>query len=651
MVEQPKSLIEIDLNQFKLYVRIEDELQLSLHFNSPSRRFYLSVIALVVHEMKKLGSVFSIPIEAHYDTLVLFNQTIGGKAGSSDRENLLPRIYRKWKDALPDLEHAPLFKVLGRKKEYEDVVGKIYLFAEEEKDAWANLFEYKGSYENVRLRFALDRLGATLDEVVITYGKEPNLSDEYSWDRFIESLKQEVYDHDLKEEVSLAATPGKRTRWYRWGLGGVIGLLLVGVIAALWYLSFHQSPSASKGALFLELPLPLPEKPSIAVLPLVNLSGDPEQEYICDGLSEEIITALSMIPDLFVIARNSTFTYKGKPVKIQQVSEELGVRYVLEGSFRKSGDIVLVTAQLVDAITGNHLWAERYEQDAKETFALEDEITVKVVNAMQVELTEGEQARLWGKRTPRLDLYLKSWQARGYCLRLTKEGNIRARQLSEEYIALAPDSPVGWTCLAEVTLWDIWLGLSKSPKESTAQAEKMAKKAISLGTTWPDPHKTLSRVYLMQRKYEEAIAEGELAVALAPNSAGAQVQLGANLNFAGRPEEAIPFIKKALRLDPFPLHHTYSQLCIAYRCLGRYEEAVAACEKAVQLAPDSAIRYMSSAIVYSLAGHDEEARAAVQEALRLEPKMSIAFIAKTAPYKRQEDLDAVLDALRKAGLK
>jgi len=639
MLEKGKTLIEIDLNQFKLHIRSGAMTELSLHFDSPSRRFYLSVIALVANEMKKLGKVTSIPLEDHYDTLVLLNETVGGRAGSSGRKKLLRRIYRKWKEALPDLEHAPLFTIPGRRKEYGGLAAKTYPFTDEEKDAWANLFEYKGSHENVRLQFSIDRLGATLDQVVINYGEEPDLSHEYSWDRFIESLEREVRDRDVKDEVALAAAPSKWVQRHRWSLGGVVSLLIVGVIAAAWYFSFHKPESASDVS------------PFLAVLPFVNLSGDPEQEYICDGLTEELITALAMVPDLFVIARNSTFTYKLKPVKVQQVSKELGVRYVLEGGFRKSGDQVRITAQLIDALTGKHVWAERYEQSVKETFALQDEITVKVVNAMQVELTEGEQARLWGTKTPPLGLYLKSWQASGYYQRLNRENNIRARQLLEEYIALAPDSPVGWTLLAEVTLWDVWLGLSASPRESVAQAEEMAKKAIALGTPWPSPHRTLARVYVLQRKHEKAIEQAELAVALAPNWASAHLLLGANLMWAGRHEEAIPVLKTALRLDPFPMHHTYNILGVAYRCLGRYEEAIAAFERAVQLAPYSAWRRVAIAAAYSLAGRDEEARAAVQKALRLDPKMSLEFIAKTAPYKRQEDLDALLDALRKAGLK
>ena len=372
MLEEGKTQIEIDLNQFKLHIRNEDRMVLSLHFNSPSRRFYLSVIALVANEMKKFGKVTSIPLEDHHDTLALLNETIGGHAGSSNRENLLPRIYRKWKDALPDLEHGPLFKVLGRKKEYEDAVGKTYPFADEEKDAWANLFEYNGSHENFRPRFSVDRLGATLDQVAITYGEGPELSDDYVWDRFIESLKRETYDHVLEDQVARVPVSRKWDRWLRPTLSGVIALLLVGVIVTIWYLSFHKPKSASDGLLSFESALPLPDKPSIAVLPFTNLGGDPQQDSLSDAITENIITALSKTPKMFVIASNSVFTYKGKPVKVQQVAEELGVRYVLEGSLQKSGDRLRINAQLIDAIKGHHLWAERYDRDLKDLFSLQD---------------------------------------------------------------------------------------------------------------------------------------------------------------------------------------------------------------------------------------------------------------------------------------
>jgi len=201
MVGNTKNPIRIDLNEFKLHLHLK-KIELTFHFNSPSRRFYLSLIALVVNEMKRSGRITSIPLEGHLGLLVLLNETIGGSAGSSEKENLLPRIYRKWKDALPDLENAPLFKVLGRRKEYDEGIGKTYPFAEAEKDSWANLFEYQGSEENVRLKFAIDKIGATLDDIVIIY--EDSLNGD-AWERFISNLKGKR--ENLPETESIQSPP------------------------------------------------------------------------------------------------------------------------------------------------------------------------------------------------------------------------------------------------------------------------------------------------------------------------------------------------------------------------------------------------------------------------------------------------------------
>ena len=392
--------ITIDLNQFKLHIELKNRIELTLHFNSPSRRFYLSVIAFVVNEMKRQGKMTSIPLEGHHDLLALLNETIGGSAGSSEKENLLPRIYRKWKDALPNLEEAPLFKVLGRKKGYEEGIGKTYPFTETEKDSWANLFEYKGSEENVRLKFAIDKIGATLDDIVIIY--EDSLNAE-AWERFISSLKEKEGRKSRRQNLTnlfqkslrlqLLRLERKRTLLpgrYRWvALMAAIVVVLGAITLAIW--RTHSKPDPDDVASIEKMAFPLPDEPSIAVLPFVNMSGDPKQEFLCDGMTEEIITALSKVPRMFVIARNSTFTYKGKPVKVKQVSEELGVRYVLEGSLQRSGDRVRITAQLIDALTGNHLWAERYDRDLKDIFALQDEITIKILNGVQVKLTTGEK--------------------------------------------------------------------------------------------------------------------------------------------------------------------------------------------------------------------------------------------------------------------
>jgi adenylate cyclase len=220
--------------------------------------------------------------------------------------------------------------------------------------------------------------------------------------------------------------------------------------------------------------LPLPDKPSIAVLPFVNMSGDPEQEYFSDGLSEDLITALSQIPNMFVIARNSTFVYKEKPVNVQKVSRELGVRYVLEGSVRKVGKRVRITAQLIDALKGHHLWAERYDRDLENIFAIQDEITLKILTALQVKLTDGEQARLYARGTENIETYLKMGQARSYFYRFDRGSNIMARQLCEEVIAMDPkwDLPygvLGWTHFVDVS-WR-W---SDSPEESVQKAFQCA---------------------------------------------------------------------------------------------------------------------------------------------------------------------------------
>jgi len=225
---------------------------------------------------------------------------------------------------------------------------------------------------------------------------------------------------------------------------------------------------------------PLPDKPSIAVLPFDNLSEDPEQGYFSDGLTEEIITALSSVPKLFVIARNSTFTYKGKPVKVQQVAEELGVRYVLEGSVRKGGDKIRITAQLIDAITGNHLWAERYDRNVDDIFAVQDEITKKIITAMQIKLTKGEEVKAASKGTNNLDSYLKCLQANELINKINPESNALANQLAQEAIALDPEYAWAYYVLGRSHMMDVWVRASRSPKESIGKAIGLVQKAIEV---------------------------------------------------------------------------------------------------------------------------------------------------------------------------
>ncbi len=398
-----------------------------------------------------------------------------------------------------------------------------------------------------------------------------------------------------------------------------------------------------------KMAFPLPDRPSIAVLPFVNMSDDPKQEFFSDGMTEEIITALSKIPYLFVIARQSTFAYKGKPVKVKQVSEELGVRYVLEGSVRRSGDKVRITAQLIDAMTGYHLWAERFDRDLKEIFALQDEITMKILQSTRAKLTEGEQA-LRGKPPRNLEAYLKLLESQEYIQRFNLEGNIMGKQFAEEAIALDPEFAAAYYALACTHMMDVWLGSNKSPEESLDKAVELTQKAISLDPKDPRHYAFIGYLYALKRDYDRAVADGEKALALDPGGADAHAWLGTILNIADRPKEAIPLFEKAIRLNPFGPTWYFLNFGNSYRLTGQFQEAIAQFKKGLGLAPNNIVGHLCLAGTYSLLGRDDEAHAEAEEVLRTNPKFSLKSFAKMLPFKNQTQIDCFIEALRKTGL-
>ena len=661
--------IEIDLNEFKLHLHPKNRNQLTLYFDSPSRRFYLSVIALVVNEMKKLGKIKSIPLQEHLDQLILLNESIGESAGSSEKENLLQRIYRKWKIALPNLEEAPLFKVVGKRKEMEEgAIGKIYAFTEVEKDQWANLFEYMGSEENVRLKFAIDKIGIDLNDTSIIFGDSQNAD---AWDQFVSSLKKDGSQKEAQpvEEpaepaipeppvVPFSSFPERKISWvsrYRWVAVVAIVVVLGAITLAIW--KTYLRPDQSDVASIKKMAFPLPEEPSIAVLPFVNMSGDPKQEFLCDGMTDEIIAALSKVSKLVVIARNSSFVYKGKPVKIKQVSEELGVRYVLEGGLQRSGDRIRITTQLIDALTGNHLWAERYDRDLKDIFALQDEIAVRILTAVQVKLALGTEAfrvekysEKYYKGKQGLDCYLKLMAAFPYFTRGNIESNNQARRMIEEEIAMCPENPLGYMYLGWVNLFDYILANTKSPRETIEKGVELAQKALAMDDSIAVAHALLGELYAYTREYDKAIAEAERAVALNPGGMTCVRTYGLCLCYAGRPEEAIPVLEKAIRISP-SFHYSYIHLGMALRMTGRFKEAVSSYKKAIQLEPNNIESHRELTVTYSLMDREKEARAEAAEVLRINPKFSVDSFAKQSRFRDQSQTDKVVNALRKAGLK
>jgi len=432
-------------------------------------------------------------------------------------------------------------------------------------------------------------------------------------------------------------------------IAGAVAVLVVIIGVAVW--NFYLRPPPIEPASVERMAYPLPDKPSVAVLPFVNMSGDPEQEYFSDGLTEEIISALSKIPRLFVIARNSTFKYKEKAVEVQQVSEELGVRYVLEGSVRKAGDRVRITAKLIDAINGHHLWSERYDRDFKDLFALQDEITTRVITALDIKLTEGEGARRFIRGTDNLEAYLKVLQAREHAYRGTKEDYALCRMLLEEAIAMDPNYAVAYAGLGFMHFTDLMLGSSKSREVSYAKAIELAEKSLSLDDNYQGGRAVLCSIYSIKGQHDKAIAEGERAVALDPNFALGYKALAGALNNAGRPEEAIRMVNRAIRLNPLPPPSYFYTLGDACRLAKRYGEAIRVYKKAIDASPNSLFPHLGLAATYNESGRQEEAMSEAAEVLRIAPKFSLGQFAKTLPYKNQADKDSFIEALRRAGLK
>jgi adenylate cyclase len=438
----------------------------------------------------------------------------------------------------------------------------------------------------------------------------------------------------------------------RTAMAAIIILVMVAGGLVSWNIYLQQSKKVEPASVE-KMAFPLPDKPSIAVLPFTNMSGEKEQEYFCDGLSEGIINALAKTDRLFVIARNSTFTYKGKPAKVKQVAEDLGVRYVLEGSIQKAGDRVRITAQLIDALTGHHLFSERYDRELKDILNLQDEITMKVLTAVQVELTVGEGALVFAKGTNNLDAYLRVLQAREHKGgTMNKERVEKAMQLLEEAIALDPEYAYAYSILSTAYFDLVVIGASDTPRESLRRAVELGKKAVSLDESNPYAHANLAFPYMYLKVFDKAISEAEKGVSLAPNYAGGYFALGAVLKVAGRPQEAIPILQKCLRLSPVPVHsQVLGILASAYKELGQYEEAIATYKKVLHVyGPDQLLAHLGLAGTYAIMDREKEARSEGAEVMRIDPEFALERFIKSLPYD-QSKKDRIADDLRKAGLK
>ncbi len=399
--------------------------------------------------------------------------------------------------------------------------------------------------------------------------------------------------------------------------------------------------------------LALPDKPSIAVLPFENMSGDPEQEYLADGISEDLITALSKIRWFFVIARGSTFTYKNRAVDVTQVAKDLGVRYVLEGSVRKGGNRVRITAQLIDATTGQHVWAERYDRELADIFALQDEMAQTIVALVEPELGAVERERAHRKPPENLDAW-ETYQ-RGLWLMWTflEDDNAEARRLFRRAHELDPGFAAAYAHEAYAHFITVVMGWADTPDEALATGLMAANMALALDDKDPVAYFALGRVTMMRGEHDAAIAALETTLALNPSFAQAYHGLGFALALAGRLEEAVEMFDKAERLSPFdPLLWaftiTHGLACILAR---DNKTALQLARQTLQI-PRASGYWPHAVLAAALAhlGQMDEARAAVTEALEAKPDLSLTYLEKTRPTKEPDGLDPYLDGLRKAGL-
>jgi adenylate cyclase len=452
-----------------------------------------------------------------------------------------------------------------------------------------------------------------------------------------------VYRVLLEPRPAASAPRGEKGAGRRPRRRAMLLLLCVSLVVAggvgVWTRSFRASVPV----------FGLPDKPSIAVLPFVNMSGDVGQEYFSDGITEDLTTGLSKLSGLFVIARNSAFAYKGKAVKPAQVSRELGVRYVLEGSVRKAGNRVRITAQLIDATTGYHLWAERYDRDLQDVFALQDEVAQKIVGSLAVQLTAPEQGQLRRTPTANLEAYDDVLRGMEYYRRTTTEANAEAQRMFRRALALDPQYATAYVALGWAHLQGWTLQWSQDP-QTLQRAFELAQQAIARDDSLALAHRLLSQVSLWKKQHERAIAEAERAVALGPNDADGYETLAEVLAWSGRAEEAIGFIQKAMRLNPqYPFFYLWT-LGHAYYLTGRTQEAIDTLGKVLERNANFVPAHAFLAVLYGELGLEKEARAEGEKASRLSPRASLESLRHSVPYKDERDLGRFLAGIRKAGL-
>jgi adenylate cyclase len=430
--------------------------------------------------------------------------------------------------------------------------------------------------------------------------------------------------------------------------GGEISVKNIDRPIRVW--KWHPSATTSAISRSVAKPEPNVAAASIAVLPFTNMSGDPEQEYFSDGISEDIITDLSKIGGLTVIARNSSFTYKGRSVDLRTVGRDLGVRSVLEGSIRRAGKRVRITAQLIDAATSTHLWADRYDRDLTDIFEVQDEVVEKIVGALAVTLTQGEQQRLRRHGTSNVEAYECWLRARALFTRGTRESIVEARAMYRRAIEFDHNFAAPHAGLAFAAIADHTSGWALDSAQALLEAERWARRALELNDQEPVSHMALGNVLLWRRDHKGALAEFARMIALDPNFAQGHTATGLALMYAGEPARALEPFAIAMRLDPHYPDIVLHFLAQANVSLGKYEIAAQQLLDRIARNPSTDASRMLLASCYGHLGRAEDARTVWADLLKVNPDFSLMQRARVLPYKNPDDFQRILEGLAKAGL-
>lgn len=492
--------------------------------------------------------------------------------------------------------------------------------------------------------------GTVYDSIVIKLGLEY----EYLGEQVVKNIPEPIRSYRVLSYPGAAAhrvVKASRAAQKKWRSAtlAMAAVLIVAVgTAGIWYVLMHPTSPSIETVAEKKMTFPPSDRPSIAVLPLSNLSGDPEQEYFSNGITNDLITALSKFGELLVISSNTIFTYKGKPINIENVGQDLGVMYVLEGSVQRAGAKVRVNSQLIDAVNGFHIWSERYDRELKDIFAVQDEIVQNIVGKLAVKIDTAERKRVMHKKTESLEAYDYLLRGMEYLRRRTRSENIIARQIFEKAIELDPDFASAYVGLGDTYSLQAEYGWTEFPTQALHRAKELALKALSLEESLADAYGLLGNVYTYFEQYDLAINQLNRAIQLNPNDASSLGNRGQVLLWSGRVNDAIHSLETAFRFDPNMSPVYFMFLGIGYYLKGQYDRAINLLEEGLSRQPDWAGNHIILAAAYAQSGRSDDAEREAQEILRLDPFFNIDNYGTV--FRNQADRDKIVQGLRKAGL-